>query len=230
MESNNYICGKHIKGEYNFIPDVLSFEGSVRVQGKGGFSRKQNNLTFDNPPNDVLTNRILSQYPQTAPARFCISHLDTETFSWALQTAQLLGSCWNLEQNPPTKGATASGEDGPVSVSDNVLDCRPFLSEYQQETASFCSKVSSKCSEQEDSKLAASFEASVKNRWSKRLSELPEGLYWRRLNVISGGVPCTVRPTKTNSSLRSNFNLEPSKTPTHQSNSRERSHQNSSGP
>ena len=95
MESNNFIGGKHIKGEHNFIPDVLSFEGSVRVWGKGGFSNKQNHLIFDNPPNGVLTNCILSQYPQTAPAHFCISHLDTETFSWALQTIDFLGLCWH---------------------------------------------------------------------------------------------------------------------------------------
>jgi len=166
MESENFICAEHIKGEYNFIPDVLSFEGSVRVREKEGFSDKRNHLTIDKPPNNVLTDRILTQYPQTAPPHFRISQLDKETFSWALQTVERLGSCWTQGQKPPTNGATKRGGDVVASAKDSAKDCRPFLAEYPQEIPHFCSKAFLRCSGPDDSKLAANFKDSVKSRWS----------------------------------------------------------------
>ena len=71
MQSNNFICTQHIPGIHNFVTDLLSFQGTVRVRGKGGaISDKINPLTEDCPPNDVLTDRILSTCPQLVPTAF----------------------------------------------------------------------------------------------------------------------------------------------------------------
>ena len=82
MDSKQFLCTQHLPGKYNYITNMLSFEGEVWVTRKLGIKlAKENPLTKDKTPNDILTQRILSFLPQMVPDGFQICHLDDKTFS-----------------------------------------------------------------------------------------------------------------------------------------------------
>ena len=89
MISSNFIASQHLPGMLNLIADWLSFQGTERVENG---TSKQNPVAYDCPPNDVVTNRIVSSFPQLVPADFRISHLPNEILSFASQAVQIFES------------------------------------------------------------------------------------------------------------------------------------------
>ena len=151
MQSNNFICTQHILEIYNFVTNLLSFQGTVRVKGKvGQISDKINPLTEDCTPNDILTDRIISTCPQLVPTAFQICPLESKTLCWALQAGHLLASLLTHKQNKITKGLTESGGDGPNSVKNAAEEHCHCFKEYAQTDASFSSKPSSSFVQLED--------------------------------------------------------------------------------
>ena len=210
MESDNFLWSQHIEGDFNHVCDLLSFEGTVRVEGGGGRKRpKVHPLTEDHPSNEVLTRRFLEFYPQLVPKSFRIVPLDKELFCWASQAAQIIGSSWTLNKNRPTRSPTELGVGGRHSVKTNCQVQIPFLMEYPQEKGSTLSEPSSEFFETESSTSMEHFCDSIQKGWRGRLSELPPAIYHRRSGCVAGAVPCTQRPIKKSDSKSSQNFLEP---------------------
>ena len=204
MQSNNFICTQHIPGIHNFVTDLLSFEGTVRVRGKGGaISDKINPLTEDCPPNDVLTDRILSTCPQLVPAAFQICPLENETLCWALQAGQLLALSWTRKQNKTTKGSTEPGGDGQNFAKNAAEEHRHCFKEYAQTDVSFSSKPSLSSAQLDDSTEVDPLLDTIRHNWQHRLLQIPGGVYHRRFGCVSGNTPCTTKPTKNRISVKS---------------------------
>ena len=70
LEKGCCIASQHIKGELNNVADLLSFAGGLTCAGG-----KTHPLAADDPPNDILTQRFHSTYPEQIPAHFAISQL-----------------------------------------------------------------------------------------------------------------------------------------------------------
>jgi hypothetical protein len=81
------IASQHIKGELNLIADLLSFAGNLTRAGG-----KTHPLAADDPPNDVLTQRLHSTCPDQILAHFAISQLPDNILSWALRVLQTTAS------------------------------------------------------------------------------------------------------------------------------------------
>jgi hypothetical protein len=77
-ESRQGLCSQHLKGGSNFIADWLSFTTQTR-------DAKQNPVAFDDPADDILTDRFHSSFPQLVPRRFKISPLPEEILSFVEQ-------------------------------------------------------------------------------------------------------------------------------------------------
>jgi hypothetical protein len=77
-ESQQCPCAQHLKGGSNFISDWLSFTTQTR-------DGKTNPVAFDDPADDLLTNRFHSSFPQLIPQHFEISPLPEEILSFVEQ-------------------------------------------------------------------------------------------------------------------------------------------------
>lgn len=96
-ESKNVIMPHYLPGVLNSIADWLSFEGEERRQHRTG-KPVIHPIAYDCPPNNVVSKRILSSFPQLVPADFSISHLLEEVISFACQAIQIFESFLMLKQ------------------------------------------------------------------------------------------------------------------------------------
>jgi len=64
IEANVQILAQHLRGAYNDVADLLSFEGDDRG--------KINPLTVDRPDDETLTHRLHSSHHQIIPENFAI--------------------------------------------------------------------------------------------------------------------------------------------------------------
>ena len=184
--SRAQLCSQHIAGSLNIISDLLSFEGSCRSYS--------NPLTEDCPPNDILTQRILTHHSQIVPVGFEIRRLPHEIEWFALQTMRIISRSWSQGPSPPTKGMTGIGEDG--SSSSEAVDWGITLSSirYQEETSvSSWPEVSLCRVECSTSTDRAELLQSVRNQWYRRLCEMPLAAWHRRLGGPIGRAPSTSR-------------------------------------
>ena len=113
--SKNFIVSRHLEGRRNVICDYLSFKGKDRnfkkkrtINGVTTFVEKiaVNPIAYERPPNDVVTNRILSSFPQLVPRGFKISHLPTDVLSFVQEAAEILESSFIRAQKEETKRMT----------------------------------------------------------------------------------------------------------------------------
>ena len=198
--SGNFIVSQHISGERNVISDYLSFEGTDR-----SFKKKMevdgqillvdkisvNPVAHDKPPNDVLTQRILSDFPQLVPPGFKISHLPEEMLSFAQQAVQLLESSLIHAQRAEAKPMTDTGVDGLDSASITSTVKTPALSEYPQTKPGSIYGPSSKYTESPDLISQERLLESIGQRWREKLLEKPSGRYLRRTSTVLGKAPFT---------------------------------------
>ena len=65
LDANCCLASQHIQGDLNTVADLLSFSGGITRPGG-----KKHPIAFDNPPNDVLTQRFHLYYPEQLDARY----------------------------------------------------------------------------------------------------------------------------------------------------------------
>ena len=182
------IAGQHLEGDFNDVADLLSFEGSDRG--------KKNSLTQDRPPNDILTRRILSQYPQLVPEGFKISNLPPDVSSFVCATMQIIESSWTRNKKKDIGASKESGADG-LTSSKRLADITPASIEFPETSNSFWSNVSLSDSEKESSTRTEDMLASVRSRWQQQLSKVPLATWLRRFGNVTGTAPCTSRDKTT---------------------------------
>jgi hypothetical protein len=132
LDNGCCIASQHIKGELNNVADLLSFAGSLTRAGG-----KTHPLAADDPPNDILTQRFHSTYPEQIPANFAISQLPDEILSWASRVLQITASSLIADKKAATKTMTASGVDGSDSASKQAAFLTPSSLVYPQTTENF---------------------------------------------------------------------------------------------
>jgi hypothetical protein len=184
--SRAQLCSQHIAGSINTISDLLSFEGDCR--------QYTNPLTEDCPPNNVLTQRILTYHSQIVPAGFKIRRLPHEIEWFALSTMQTIAKSWSQEASHPMNGTTGTGGDG--ESSPRVADWGMTTSSIrypEEESVSSWPEVSSCRVECSTSTDRANLLQSVRNQWYRRLCEMPLAAWHRRSGAPSGQAPSTSR-------------------------------------
>jgi hypothetical protein len=103
--SSQGLCSQHLKGEWNHVPDWLSFTTQTR-------DGKANPVAFDDPDDATLTHRLHSLVPQLLPQDFKISPLPEEILSFVelvLRTTELSMTRCSRKR---TRTATALGAGG----------------------------------------------------------------------------------------------------------------------
>ena len=80
------MMAQHLQGSFNDVADLLSFYGDVR-----GYVHP---LTFDDPSDETLSNRILASYPQLVTKAFEISPLPPKVSSFVSQAMQITKGSW----------------------------------------------------------------------------------------------------------------------------------------
>ena len=191
-ESKNFIMPQHLPGILNSIADWLSFEGEERRQHGTG-NPVENPIAYDCQPSNVVTNRILSSFPQLVPAAFTISHLPKEVISFACQAIQIFESCLMLKQKGEPNHPIEYGGGGAASVRSLSEEKVPCLMEYCQTNPTSSYGPSLKCTESQTSARKEVILENVRSRWSVALSRKPHALWSRRCGTITGGVPSTTQ-------------------------------------
>ena len=184
IESNNQLAGQHLEGEKNDVADLLSFEGIERG--------KTNPLTVDRPPNDILTQRIVHNYPQLVPSHFKISPLPPSIASFACAAMQIIESSWIRNRKKPTGKLNELGTGG-VSSSETSGTITPASLEFESRNELFSSSASLSATERASSTGMGELLASVRSRWWSRLSKVPQATWLRRFGNVTGPAPCTSR-------------------------------------
>ena len=188
LSSKNFIVSQHLPGTKNVISDWLSYEGEERsVQG----IVKENPIAFDCPPNDVVTHRILTSFPQLVPKDFKVCHLPREILSFAQRAVQILESSTIRKRKTQPKGTTATGGVGAPSAKMYCVGSTLPLREYQKKSADSSSRPSSRFTGDPDLLKQERLLDHVSNTWREALSKKPPGLYLRRSTTVSGTAPFT---------------------------------------
>jgi hypothetical protein len=189
LKANCCLASQHIQGALNTVADLLSFAGS-RTRAGG----KRHPIAFDDPPDDILTQRFHLYYTEQIPQSFAISPLPKEILSWVLFVLRIAASSLTAELKAATKRTTVSGGDGSVSAPKADVQLTLSSLSYPQSDANFSSDPSLPAFEQPNGPLEAEkLMASVKDQWSRALCAKPQATWLRRLGAISNQVPCTSR-------------------------------------
>ena len=184
------IASQHINGELNVVADLLSFAGS----GERG---KHHPLAYDNPPDDILTQRFLRYLAPQVPENFKISPLPNAILCWITHVLQIAASSLTVAKKDGTRTPTECGDDGSDS------DARP---ESELTHSSLCYPMTSgSSSPRRSSNVTApplgppvgTLQDAVRNRWSQALCAKPQATWLRRFGAISGQAPCTSREATT---------------------------------
>ena len=188
---------QHLPGILNSIADWLSFEGEERRQYRTGKTVK-NPIGYGCPPNDIVTNRILSSFPQLVPADFTISHLPKEVISFACQAIQIFKSCLMLKQKGEPSHPIEYGGDGAVSAKSLLAEKVPCLTEYCQTNPTCSFGPSMKCTASWTIARKEVILENTRDQWSAALLRKPHALWSRRCGTITGGVPSTTQRVPVN--------------------------------
>ena len=183
------LASQHIPGELNTVADLLSFAGGITRAGG-----KQHSIAFDDPPNDILTQRFHLYYSEQIPESFRISQLPNEISSWVLSVLRTAASYLTAESKKATNRTTEPGGAGSASApkQDEVLTLSSIS--YPQSDANFSSDPSlSAFGQHNGRKEAEQSKESVKSQWSQALCAKPQATWLRRFGTISNQVPCTSR-------------------------------------
>jgi hypothetical protein len=185
-EGQGQLCSQHIAGSSNSIADLLSFEGRCRSS--------INPATVDCPPDDILTLRIHQFHHQIIPSGFDIQPLPTEIESFVLSTMQIIARSWSRGQSHPTSELTDIGGDGSTSQTSGDWGVTPGSIQYPR-TANDCSWEGASSCTAEHTTLTERVELiqSVRNRWYRRLLEMPLAAWHRRSGNVEGRAPSMSR-------------------------------------
>ena len=98
------LASQHIRGVHNVVADLLSYVGDCRG--------KPHPLAWDDPPNDVLTRRFHSSYPDQIPSNFEICQLPEDVTSWLSGVLQMAALSLWAAKRVATKTTTEPGDAG----------------------------------------------------------------------------------------------------------------------
>ena len=190
LEHECCIASQHIKGEINIVADLLSFAGTSE---RG----KPHPLAFDNPPDDVLTQRFKSNLASQVPENFKISPLPNAILCWIIRVLQIAALSLEAARRDDTKTPTESGVVGldsaekPDSALTHSSLCYPTTNENSSPRP-FFSATGPLSGPQ-----AGTLQESVRSQWSRALCAKPQATWLRRFGAISGRAPCTSREATT---------------------------------
>jgi hypothetical protein len=182
------IASQHIKGELNNVADLLSFAGSLTRAGG-----KTHLLAADDPPNDILTQRFHSAYPEQIPANFAISQLPDKILSWASRVLQITALLLSADKKAATKTTTASGVHGSDSASKPAAYLTPSSLVYPQTTENFSPDPFSPVIAPPSGPKMGHLMDGVTSRWLQVLCGKPQATWIRRFGTISNQVPFTLK-------------------------------------
>jgi hypothetical protein len=205
MEADCCLATQHIRGELNTVADLLSFSGDITRAGG-----KKHPIAFDDPPNNVLTQRFHEHYPSQIPAAFEILPLPNEILSWAtlvLQTAEL---SLTANKRGPTRTKIGPGAAGEDSAERQGTTLTPSSLTYPQENATFTPSPSYNAIERRIGPSAETLKASVSATWRQALCGRPQATWLRRFGTISNQVPSTSRGQPT-CDIKSMSSADPTK-------------------
>jgi hypothetical protein len=186
LQASAQICSQHLAGVTNIVADLLSFEGNCRGT--------TNPITFDCPPDDILTDRVHKFYSQVVPSGFQIHHLPDEIESFALSVMQIVAKSWTQKGKQRSRRTTGLGGDGNASLVSGEWSTTPSSIRFPARK--------SDCSWQEDlcptiepltSTHRAKLLQSVRSPWYRRLFETPLAVWHRRSGNVEGPAPSTSR-------------------------------------
>ena len=152
-----------------------------------------NLVARDRPPNDILTLRILSDFPQLVPSAFEISHLPDCILSFARQAVELLETSLMREMKGQTKGTTDTGKGGAVSAATISTTNRPALLEYPQTNSSSSHGPSLRYTESQSLISQDELLESIGQGWREKLSAKQSARWLRRTSTVLGKAPFTNR-------------------------------------
>ena len=187
------LTAQHLQGSYNDVADLMSFHGKVR-----GYT---NPLTHDSPPDDVLSHRIRTSYPQLVTENFEISPLPPDVLSFACRAMQIVESSWIRNRRSPGGKENEAGDGGDTSSATSGW-LTPCSIQFQQKGGDTSRSASWSYTGGGGSTSRADMLGDVRNRWWRRLSEMPLAMWQRRSGQTTGRVPSTTReawPVQTDS-------------------------------
>jgi hypothetical protein len=184
LQSSHCLATQHIKGDENMVADLLSF---------AAHRDKFNPLAFDDPAEDILTERFHSYLSPQIPANFKISHLPQEILSWVtLQLAQVESSL-TRNRSKAMKESTGPGGGGKVSVMKPAWKMTSTSLLYPESKPNWLPGPFSRSSETLASMKTEGLQQSVGSRWSAALSAMPQAAWLRRSGVLYNKAPSTSR-------------------------------------
>jgi hypothetical protein len=184
LQSSHCLATQHIRGEENIVADLLSF---------AAHRDKFNPLAFDDPADDVLTERFHSFLSPQIPKSFTISHLPPEILSWVTQQLAQVESSLILNRKKATKGSTGHGGGGKDSATKQAWEMTPTSLLFPATKPNWLPGPFSRSSETLASMKTAGLQQSVASRWSAALSGMPQAAWLRRSGVIYNKAPSTSR-------------------------------------
>ena len=190
LKHDGCIASQHIKGELNIVADLLSFAGA-------GDRGKHHPLAYDNPPDDVLTQRFRQHLTSQVPANFRISPLPNAILCWIIRVLQIAASSLGVARRGDTRIPTECGDAGSDSAEkpDSNLTrsslCYPTTSESCLPRRFFSVTAPP------PGLPVGALQETVKGRWSQALCVKPQATWLRRFGAISGKAPCTSREATT---------------------------------
>ena len=128
LKSDQFIATQHILRKWNIIVDCLTFKGKDMKDHKGNI--KTNLVSFENPPNDVVSHRIVSKSPQLVPQGFKIPHLLSKIFC-AQHMVQILKSLLMQEWKKDLKYRTEFGGNRSATAKTYSAKTTQILHKYQ---------------------------------------------------------------------------------------------------
>jgi hypothetical protein len=181
------LASQHLQGDLNTVADLLSFLGGITRAGG-----KTHPIVFDDPPDDILTQRFHLHCPGQIPENFKTSPLPSAISSWVLSILQTAASSLTAELKKATNQKTEPGDAGSASAPKPEEAMTLSSISHPQTDKSFSSDPSSPAFERPDGKREAeSLKASVKSQWSGALCAKPQATWLRRLGTITNKVPST---------------------------------------
>ena len=114
-----------------------------------------NSIAYNYPPNDVVSNRILSSFPQLVPVGFKISHFPKEVNLFACQAIHIFELSLIQKQKGELNHRTESGRGEAFSARSSFEEKIPCLTEYRRTKTTSSYRPSLKYAESQTSVLQA---------------------------------------------------------------------------
>ena len=186
LNTNCCLVSQHLRGDLNTVADLLSFAGDITRAGE-----KKHPVAFDDPPDDIPTQRFHLCCPGQIPANFKISSPSVIS-SWVMCILQTAASCLTVEPKKATNPRTGHGDAGLASAPkpDEAMTLSSIS--HPQTDKNFLSDPSSPAFERPDGRKEAELlQESAKSQWSRALCAKPQATWSRHSGTITNKVPST---------------------------------------